>query len=625
MDQEIKLLGMLIENIRGFSHTFIPLDKPLSIFVGANNAGKTSIFKVLQWVFSIDPDDLSQGHSSYLNKEELDTLRPARNVRNKASRISLRIRVIDGRRRRKFEPDGSGVSTLRLNFKLSNRRFYVSISKPSRGEKAIHTANGIDLLRLLLSNYNFVYISPNRIGSDVFQEYSLFYMSNSLRNKPGPPSNPRKHFIGAVDGLSHATTSITADIKRLVMNRIPNGYLRDLSIHYDLDTDSLISWIASRVIVEASTGPHDKGNVSIKELGTGLLALITLLLQGAWAERDPKTTILAIEEPEAFLHPPAQRTLAQNLFTNDASNNTTLLVSTHSPIIVEEANYCSTHVISAHKVYQATCTESTRDEINSAFLSGHGAEMLFYNNILLVEGEADYLFFYALLRRLARYDNSGILNDIKIVPAGGNERFAPWIRLLASFSRSPTDRPFKYLILADGDSPRQVSRAALDAELDTPAELVAALNEVSTSFASYNDSIGNSDQDAIDAALQSWINSCRRFNKVALTVSFPFRLIPGDLEYMLLEHIDDSLLKYLCNILNANECTKHNILRRLGSKASGSRVSSDAKKQPWIRQKIGERLNSSMVQGSIQRILIDILQTFNIHKANAKRILEKLG
>ena len=624
MAKDVELLGAVVENIRGFSNTFIPLDKSLSILVGANNAGKTSIFKVLQWVFSIDPDDLQHGYSGYLSDDDMNTLRPARNVRNKASRISLRIRVIDGRKRRKFGSDESGVSTLRINFKLSNNRFYISASKPSRGETPQHTTNGIELLRLLLSNYNFVYISPDRIGSDIFSEYSLFYMSNRFRNKPGPPSAPRKHFMSAVENLSAATSSVIDDIKRLVTNKVPSGYLRDLSIRYDLDTDSLISWIARQVIVEATTGIHDRNKVSIKELGTGLLALITLLLQGAWADRDSKTTILAIEEPEAFLHPPAQRTLAQHLFNSDTSrNNTPLLISTHSPIIVEEADYCSTYVISSHKIYQPTCTESSRNEINSAFLSGHGAEMLFYSNILLVEGEADYLFFYTVMRRLAKYDSSGIINDIKIVPVGGNERFAPWIKLLSSFSRSP-DKPFKYLILADGDSPKQVRRAAQDAELDMPKELAAALDEVAERFSSYKSIIGSAEQATIDAALQSWISSCEAFNQVARSTSFPFRLMPGDLEYTILKHVSNTIIEYICDVLGIEECNNRTILRRLGSKTSGYKVPNDAKKQPWIRQKVGERLKSPMVQGNLKQIIIDILQVFNIDKQRSQRILEKL-
>jgi len=86
--------------------------------------------------------------------------------------------------------------------------------------------------------------------------------------------------------------------------------------------------------------------------------------------------------------------------------------------------------------------------------------MLFYDNILFVEGEADYLFFYIIFRRLSKYDKTGILNSTKIVPVGGNERFAPWVRLITSYARSASESPFSYLVLADGDSSDKIRRAA---------------------------------------------------------------------------------------------------------------------------------------------------------------------
>lgn len=112
MAKELELLGMRIENIRGFSNSYLPFDKGLEILVGANNAGKTSLFKILNWIFSLNIERIKKGSDGMLTENDLRTLRPARNVRNKASRVSILLRVKDGRKRRGLEPDERDISTL---------------------------------------------------------------------------------------------------------------------------------------------------------------------------------------------------------------------------------------------------------------------------------------------------------------------------------------------------------------------------------------------------------------------------------------------------------------------------------------------------------------------------------
>ena len=452
-------------------------------------------------------------------------------------------------------------------------------------------------------------------------------MNRLFPKRPGPNSKARKAFEEGLKNINTATREIAQRIERLVKRRVPKGYLEDISLHFKLDTDAAISWIAKRVLVEITTGMHDQNKVPFEELGTGLLALTALLLREALLEQDPRTSILAIEEPEAFLHPPAQRTLAQVLFNDSSRKNSDsiLLISTHSPVFVEEANYCNIYIIAKHKVYPPICTGDDRNEINSAFLSGHGAEMLFYENILFVEGESDYLFFYRLLRRLSKYDKTGIINSTKVVPVGGNERFAPWIRLITSYSRPTGENPFSYLILADGDSSEKIRRAAQDASIAIPPEVSDALEAVARSYTTYKTAIDrNEAPNTIQQALEAWITACSNFNASANTHRFPFRFSPGDLEYMVVEHIDDELRDFLCRVLSLGTCSNKEILRKLGSKASGSKIPNDARKQPWIRQKIGEKLTAPMMKGHIRDVMIYILNAFGMEKRKAKDLLKKL-
>ncbi|WP_456411074.1 AAA family ATPase, partial [Oceanithermus sp.] len=232
--QQVKLLSVHVENIRGFTRASFPLANDLAVFVGANNAGKTSLFIILKWLFSLDVALFERRESSLMTEEDARTLQPARNVRNKASRISLRVKINDGRKRRKFPLNPDGTTTLRFNFRKSKNRFYISVGRPKKGESAHHQDKAIELLSLILNSYTFVYISPNRISDIPFVEYSLAQMRSELREKPGPKSRARRDFTEGLDLLKRSTSTIADSLMKRVTKLLPNGYISDLSIYYDM-------------------------------------------------------------------------------------------------------------------------------------------------------------------------------------------------------------------------------------------------------------------------------------------------------------------------------------------------------------------------------------------------------
>ena len=86
--------------MRGFDHASLDLSPDLVVLVGPNNAGKTSVLRLLDWIFNA-PAEAFAGDRR-LDEATLAMLRPARNTRNKARRLTLRIHVDDGRRHHRF-------------------------------------------------------------------------------------------------------------------------------------------------------------------------------------------------------------------------------------------------------------------------------------------------------------------------------------------------------------------------------------------------------------------------------------------------------------------------------------------------------------------------------------------
>ncbi len=52
------------------------------------------------------------------------------------------------------------------------------------------------------------------------------------------------------------------------------------------------------------------------------------------AEASKRSLVLAVEEPESFLHPTAQQTIRGDLEALDEHDDVTLMITTHSPFVV---------------------------------------------------------------------------------------------------------------------------------------------------------------------------------------------------------------------------------------------------------------------------------------------------
>lgn len=97
-----------------------------------------------------------------------------------------------------------------------------------------------------------------------------------------------------------------------------------------------MDWVADRVQFRLSTGEHDRGAVDPIEVGSGLQSLLEFGLVRSSLADAPGTQFVAVEEPEAFLHPSAQRTLARRPVPRTDAHR---LISTHSAVLVDEAPF----------------------------------------------------------------------------------------------------------------------------------------------------------------------------------------------------------------------------------------------------------------------------------------------
>ncbi|MET9142087.1 ATP-dependent nuclease [Streptomyces parvulus] len=191
------------------------------------------------------------------------------------------------------------------------------------------------------------------------------------------------------------------------------------------------------------------GTRTIDRTSTGManvlyLAMLLERLEIRRVTEDGEDTLLAVEEPEAHLHP----TLQRHLFFHLLRNLSRLMLTTHSPHIAAVTPltslvlmYEENDQIQARSVPKALLEERERKDLER-YLNVSRAEMLFARGIVLVEGIAE-AYLVPALASAAGLDLDA--HGIVVANIEGTD-FVPYARLLG-----PTGLKRSFWILTDGD------------------------------------------------------------------------------------------------------------------------------------------------------------------------------
>jgi putative ATP-dependent endonuclease of OLD family len=217
---------------------------------------------------------------------------------------------------------------------------------------------------------------------------------------------------------------------------------------------------ALRILIDGGT--RGIGDASLGTANLIFLALKSLELDQLAEEGERDHTFLAVEEPEAHLHPHVQR-LVYRYFLNKPDNveedRLTTILTTHSPHIASVAPIRSIvllrHASTTNSTVGVSSALAPLTETDEADLQRYidvtRGELFFARGVILVEGDAERFLVPAFAGALGTPVD---MRGISVCSVAGTN-FAPYVKLLG-----PTGLNLPHVVLTDRDPlPNGTSRA----------------------------------------------------------------------------------------------------------------------------------------------------------------------
>lgn len=133
--------------------------------------------------------------------------------------------------------------------------------------------------------------------------------------------------------------------------------------------------------------PQLKKHVDLSNVGAGVRSIYILSLLQAYLELEELSdNIFIIEEPEIYLHPKLQKVMASILY--DISKENFIIITTHSPIIVNKFELDSIRKVRLNENYETVLQESSLSEVLQD-LGYSTSDILFTEYVIIVEGKDD--------------------------------------------------------------------------------------------------------------------------------------------------------------------------------------------------------------------------------------------
>jgi predicted ATPase len=362
---------------------------------GANNSGKTALLSALDVVAGAGREGLSRQLGSTTD-----------------ARIRATFRLDQGERANYFSgPDASmslqshAFARVQIQF-IDAGAFHVEqvLASESAGDfVVIATANGNETSWMSNTEYasypgSWSMQNASRSGNpwqlDGLPEPYVGHMAQALQKWRARYFHFRSIRPGTQRAMNVAVTPTLAPTGENLLNVLLRLHNNDRPAWQEFNTilasilpdaGELGAPLDGSTVQASFTQPEFQGSLNLKDLGTGVEQLLMVIYVGL---TQPPGSIVVIEEPEASLHPGAQRQLLARL--RGWSNDRLFILATHSPVFLDQQTDNASVLLVTRKNAISSVTEA--DMELPTVLEALGvrlSDILSSDKVLVVEGESD--------------------------------------------------------------------------------------------------------------------------------------------------------------------------------------------------------------------------------------------
>jgi|GEM_PF-2559990 Predicted ATP-dependent endonuclease of the OLD family len=425
-----RILSATFHNFRALRDVTVPLELK-AVLVGPNNVGKTSVLDGIEYSlgvgrrsFNFDERDVSTGSDPAQGFVIDLTLGPTagdRLTRPEVELFGTHIDVVAGAHRLFVQvtgrrEDDDGVFRTRVRYAKADGKDDGPVTAVER------QALGVLLLPAI------------RDARHEFGERGGLWSRLGSEAEISAEAEDRLAALGADVGEAVVSEILGADLATTVADMIGETvgtilYAGQGTSSLDYSATAIDPTQALRQIDLRLTTPHQTSGSRIADHSVGTQSVALFGLFGAYAaSMRERVMTIAIEEPEAHLHPHATRALVKRVLAEDAQ----VIVTTHSTSVTDAADPRSIVRLrrtgdrtEAHAIANDLLTDREVRTIRR-MISDVGSDFLFARAVLLAEGLSERL---ALPMIAARLGFDFDLLGVSIVRVEG-DRFGAFSKLL---------------------------------------------------------------------------------------------------------------------------------------------------------------------------------------------------
>lgn len=501
-----------IENVRSFlDRAELMLDGPITIVIGPNGGGKTNLLDTIvimlrRHLFASmyaahaptpeQPNRYEFRQNDVLNNMILER-HSAGAGRDQIVDIEVEVTSRDLENMHSMQNDAERLTELAskkyVNFNLLNAKSW-KLDEITEGTRFVYRVFNGNLQGVENSSSSFLqYLKMFEMDGSLREEFELAPLATPLvylpvnRSASGFQSNVELAGYNAFETKRHsdATSSRSASsIVNLAVGRLAQKFrmllekdkgiaasefrddvnlkeltklLGELGYEWTLETvNPLKNQYDIRLKKQGSSFLVGAASSGERELLTYLFAIFALNVRDA---------IIIVDEPELHLHPKWQKTLLQLFIRLAQSTGNQFLLATHSPTFVspESIQFVSrvfSHQQRSHILRLNTTILPEAKHLLNIVNSQNNERLFFADEVVLVEGLSDRIFFEAVLDQHGRSSSSRSI--LEVVSVGGKGFFEAYTKVLRACE-------MRYSIISDLDYIEQVGSREIKAlfQIDT--------------------------------------------------------------------------------------------------------------------------------------------------------------